>query len=608
MDADQPIQKATTPPQSNTPKTTVCQTPGRPSSSQPIGSHSRTANDLRGLIKDGLFNAIFESRLMIKTLFPLTEGTQHVINNTVALASQRLRASFQNLRNASEGPENRVYSHFTDFLNEIFSCIKASASSRCKRAIEAVNIAKTQLAKDDDGRAGLKPDMALIPEGRGTEGLSWADIIVGIEVKNQWSKLLYQSHAYGRALLDARPRWFSLIIGYNHQQRTVRFIVYTRMGVYVSPALSIDPSNARAADGDDSTDFELIIWVLSSLMLCRDDVIGLQQHYQKKGDKEYLYLPDPDSGKKGWYQVDQRLTHRKSILGRATRVVSVKPLISAKREREDDDTSSCKVSRIATEEDRSDGTDETTNPLSNDVGDPAPRSQGPAEEGRSDGTGETTGLLSNDVGEPSPGSQDPTEGYHSADDWHMRGSLNHTSSTTDEHAWSCIEDLPPLPESPKIDPNSKSIVVKDSYPLKERAGGEYALWHDLKDQHGIIVAYCCIYSDHGMKLLVELRDIHTSLDFRNMYSPDVVLESEPRVHDRLVLLTQGSSFGKVINDPHRCARAALDVMIGMGALILTPTLYLTALISSHDNVCQWLATPGYLLWQYHDCRRGDCTQ
>ncbi|ETW78925.1 hypothetical protein HETIRDRAFT_104255 [Heterobasidion irregulare TC 32-1] len=100
----------------------------------------------------------------------------------------------------------------------------------------------TLLAKalEVDGKGKLKPDLTgCLRKLKPMEKVPWREIEVGIEVKDDWLELLKQANTYGRSMLEEGSRWYALVIAVNHRTSEARFCWYTRLGLFLTPALDL---------------------------------------------------------------------------------------------------------------------------------------------------------------------------------------------------------------------------------------------------------------------------------------------------------------------------------------------------------------------------------
>lgn len=112
----------------------------------------------------------------------------------------------------------------------------------------------TQMVDGIEGAAALRPDIVGgkgISESRG--GHCWkpladqpaCQVMLPVEVKNCWRKLVAQAATYARSLFGADPmRVFALILGFNHDKNQLRFLVFHRGGLAAS-----EPCDLTKKDG-----------------------------------------------------------------------------------------------------------------------------------------------------------------------------------------------------------------------------------------------------------------------------------------------------------------------------------------------------------------------
>ncbi|KAJ3994906.1 hypothetical protein F5050DRAFT_1770794 [Lentinula boryana] len=225
----------------------------------------------------------------------------------------------------SHCPESEHYRGLVDFLNGAFH----SSLAQLPEAHEALYRALKFHVCDRptvDGFEGAKP---LKPNGVGVLGLEvvepdklfWsppaeggAQIAIPVEVKNNWSDLVLQSGIYARCMFSASPlRQFVLVIGYNYEDHTVRFLVYHRGGCTGSEPLNLDqPKDLKGF-------IHLIVSILTWRTRadagfpawCNDARVCLPG--RKAGDSSPLTV-----------DIDRILHYRVCVRGRAPRVFRIK--------------------------------------------------------------------------------------------------------------------------------------------------------------------------------------------------------------------------------------------------------------------------------------------
>ncbi|KIK53212.1 hypothetical protein GYMLUDRAFT_207582 [Collybiopsis luxurians FD-317 M1] len=104
-----------------------------------------------------------------------------------------------------------------------------------------------QMKDGIDGAHPLKPDIAGVLGEETPDTLFWSppvegesEMVIPVEVKEVWSTLVLQAGTYARCMFSASPlRQFVLVIGYDHQKRLLRFLVYHRAGLTASQPLEL---------------------------------------------------------------------------------------------------------------------------------------------------------------------------------------------------------------------------------------------------------------------------------------------------------------------------------------------------------------------------------
>ncbi|KAF5367893.1 hypothetical protein D9757_011247 [Collybiopsis confluens] len=167
------------------------------------------------------------------------------LNNTQQLFLKRKPSDFL-LQN--DKPENQHYDGLVKLLNAgLQSCRESGLGTRDGKAIygDLMFWVWDKLLGDKvDGAHPLAPDIAGALGTEEPKKLFWSPKLgekgmkVPVEVKNDWSKLVAQAGTYARALFSANPlRQFVLVLGYNHAQSMMRFLVFHRGGLTASTPL-----------------------------------------------------------------------------------------------------------------------------------------------------------------------------------------------------------------------------------------------------------------------------------------------------------------------------------------------------------------------------------
>jgi len=107
------------------------------------------------------------------------------------------------------------------------------------------------------------------------------------------------------------------------------------------------------------------------------------------------------------------------------------------------------------------------------------------------------------------------------------------------------------------------VVLKESWPLLDRAMIETEMFQAVQDRHGIPVVVGAVSYPHMMDMFTGLMDLKVCDDFLEVYSdPKMPLEIERRALVRMICSTRGMSVMGIANNPQRLVKALIDSMIG----------------------------------------------
>ena len=162
-----------------------------------------------------------------------------------------------------EGAEQRWYPPLQTFLN---GCVEACNGAldgsqgevgRDKRWYGDLNfIVYDRLTEDRiHGSPPLKPDLVggLSLNLNPTERAAWSPIgqkvnqvLLPVEVKNDWAQLVAQAATYARCLFSASPsRQFALTLGFQQSKAELRFLVFHRGGLTSSKPLFVQDKKGQ---------------------------------------------------------------------------------------------------------------------------------------------------------------------------------------------------------------------------------------------------------------------------------------------------------------------------------------------------------------------------
>ena len=98
-----------------------------------------------------------------------------------------------------------------------------------------------------EGSAPIKPDLVGGIDLEPGERVAWSpqdsrikQVLLPVEVKKDWARMVHQSATYARCLFSASPsRQFALVLGFRHCNSELRFLAFHRGGLTGSQPLSV---------------------------------------------------------------------------------------------------------------------------------------------------------------------------------------------------------------------------------------------------------------------------------------------------------------------------------------------------------------------------------
>ena len=174
-----------------------------------------------------------------------------------------------------------------------------------------------------DAGAPLKPALVAGKSMPGEPDCYWSlpptagpramEIRIPVEVKDSWCDIVAQAGMYARAQMCAIPlRLFSLVIGVNHATHTLRFLIYHRGGLTVSPEIDL-------CDEEGRRDVQRILF--SILLWQTPEDAGIPAF---TNGFEYL-IPCGRNTTPMRFLADEVLFHSTCVRGRGTHVVRCVP-------------------------------------------------------------------------------------------------------------------------------------------------------------------------------------------------------------------------------------------------------------------------------------------
>jgi hypothetical protein len=193
----------------------------------------------------------------------------------------------------SGSPERSYYEPLTSWIQSV----KDSSPILSKAEINFFPYDKTM--KDSaDGSWALKPDG--LGAAKEEKCMEWKNVRLAIEVKSDDAKAFLQAASYARSMLAARPGLrYAVILTFNHRKNRLIYHVFSHSCISSSVPLDISTVGGYRS-------FVRITVAFLSALAANED------HSQ---DSNFMLIPNH------LLRVDQILTNRICVIGRATRVV-----------------------------------------------------------------------------------------------------------------------------------------------------------------------------------------------------------------------------------------------------------------------------------------------
>jgi hypothetical protein len=231
--------------------------------------HSRTSDNAtkdQQLTQDGLKNvmevemdgATWECKDVMTRLCPSDQGVlKRVLTALKKEGTWYAKSGFLTaspVRNAAgkfvsttvPAGERGHYQPFVDIFLAVRKSFQAASNNAAGFHLNHVMFVYDRpIADSVGGAAKLKPDVVLAA-ARDTS-LFWRDILIPVEVKNDWRELLKQALTYIRAVFAKQDRYYVPCILYNFTQKAVRFCFGTRSGVISSPMFRLTTNQGFTA-------------------------------------------------------------------------------------------------------------------------------------------------------------------------------------------------------------------------------------------------------------------------------------------------------------------------------------------------------------------------
>ena len=263
-----------------------------------------TQDELKGLMKEELRRATWESVDIVQNLLPHDSEVASKVSNTV-------RPTKENWPGTTSTLEKDYYSPFSGILNKTLQAARAVLGKDISSHHKSLSFSKY----DDgvDGAHALKPELVgCDQEISKSKKVPWHAIRIPVEIKNSWPDMVAQAATYARCMFAASSgRQYALVIALNHISTEVRFLFFHRGGLTASPAF-----NLKQNDG-----WMHFIGAMVGLASVENRFsFGMDHSF----DNSQIALPLD-----GRWKVDEWLFIGNCIRGRATQVVRVSRISQA---------------------------------------------------------------------------------------------------------------------------------------------------------------------------------------------------------------------------------------------------------------------------------------
>ena len=295
------------------------------SSSMPESQESRTQENMKNLIMKELRGATFFVDLTNQ------DAVFHADSNNVQAVLHHLQEHYNLTSNTLCGggtssetsprfppggfdKEKLSYEPLVHLLNIIVHAtnVRLQATERYLRDLRFRSYGK-ELIETYGSMKALKPDVVgLVVDLPDKQRISWRQVEVVIEVKNQIPELVKQAATYARCcLVHNQRRSFAIAIGFDQKHLVAWFFVFHRSGLSSSHSLSL-----RTQEG-----FEHFVKHIVGMLSIQDEAgYGLDV---TRSQEDILSINDR------YYAINSRVYMRDSLRGRSTVVYNLEGTILA---------------------------------------------------------------------------------------------------------------------------------------------------------------------------------------------------------------------------------------------------------------------------------------
>src|ERR1700722_8351099 len=201
------------------------------------GSTESTAQDnLIGVMKRELSGATWESSSILAKLLPHDTDTVDEVCSQLkkqGLSSAYFQGKTKQNPWPTDGQESSYYNPLVRILNTTLEAARMQLRKPGYYNSLCFSTYDRPVTDGIDGSCPFKPDaVGCNREISLDEKVSWRDILIAVEVENNWATMVAQAWTYSRCMFtSSQGRIHDLVIGFHHIRCEVRFLFFNRSGV-----------------------------------------------------------------------------------------------------------------------------------------------------------------------------------------------------------------------------------------------------------------------------------------------------------------------------------------------------------------------------------------
>lgn len=527
-------------------------TPITVSSSQPVGAGPRTQKELMDTLSHELSGAVFEATELIESVYPCPVELHPLIDTFV----RRELAAPRSFKPA----ERDNYKPLANLLNTILTIIPREKRRGTYYENLAFSVYDRPVEDLVDGRGKLQPDVlasliaSLIQE--------WLNVEIAVEVKDNWSELLCQAATYGRAMLEQSLRWFSVVIGFNHKLKQLRFMWYTRKGSFQTGRLRYHYKE------------DLTVFARGLVGLAMASASGAGKELFKSRPSTLLFrlplipkrvLSIPSPPQSCIWRVDRVLCQRICILGHGThvyRVLFADPLVGHIDQTAEEFARALKLSPPPPPPPAAVITSKRPGPY---------RTHQQTKVVAAKAAAETAYPQTAVAVDKAPQLQRLGYAIDAGSNVLLRPlsdkfqSVVSQSSVYQHFSFNGVK-------TPFVVEDGIAVIAKESWPITRQSQTELEMFQSVQGQHGIpdVLGGCTV--PHDLDVFTSTLPLKHSIDWPALLSPNEPLLPEDRIHQLLFMKTEGFTLTTGQSD-QVIVHGVIDSIIGTFFIHLCINLY-----------------------------------